>query len=90
LTLLLLSLNLLLLPFLHRCCCCCCCCCCCRRQYQEVPLATRSGNALASLLGFGYMVLYTWQARSEPASGLIKRHVDAFAGTGHARNRLSV
>jgi hypothetical protein len=56
-----------------------------------VPLAARSGaNALASLLGFGYMVLHTWQARSEPASGLMQRHIDAFAGTGHPRNRLTL
>jgi hypothetical protein len=56
-----------------------------------VPIAAAPGaNALASLLGFGYMVLHTWQARTEPATGLLSRHVEAFAGTGHFKNKLVV
>uniref|UniRef100_A0A383WHL5 Uncharacterized protein n=1 Tax=Tetradesmus obliquus TaxID=3088 RepID=A0A383WHL5_TETOB len=60
-----------------------------RRQLQEVPVAAAPGaNALACLMGFGYMVLHTWQARTEPATGLLGKHVEALAGTGHLKNRL--
>jgi hypothetical protein len=56
-----------------------------------VPIsASAGGNALACLLGIGYMVLHSWQARMEPATGLMQRHVDAFAGAGHARNVMTV
>ncbi|WIA33343.1 hypothetical protein OEZ86_006480 [Tetradesmus obliquus] len=62
-----------------------------RRQLQEVPVAAAPGaNALACLMGFGYMVLHTWQARTEPATRLLGKHVEALAGTGHLKNRLVV
>lgn len=44
---------------------------------MEVPAGTQG---VAALMGLGYMLMHHWSARTEPASGLMQHHINAFAG----------
>lgn len=47
-------------------------------------------RAFASLLGFSYLIMHAWQARTEPAKGLMKAHINAMVGVAPSTHKFTV
>jgi len=51
------------------------------RQTKEIPFTAQLANkGVATLLGLGYMLLHTLEARTQPADNFLQYQIEGYAG----------